>query len=324
LTHLFDQKGNLTKDWGSGFQDASHRADYDPMELNDQSYEAMGFFPEASKDLNIRSKYPWIKLDQIPLPGEELNKVCHEGSKEQTKTDKNCYILLTDDPNKISNYIRRKGGIDLFFTPDFCHEMRRQYLLKNHNRLQQYEIPAPDAAVAETDTKSQSQVTSNDVFNVAVHIRRGDILHPDRWIDQQVFANVARHICQINTNKNEHIRTNIHVFSSGPNRDGNWSIMEQLAQPTTTVDENGNTTTPSTTVTPPICSNVYVHVDEVEFDSWTFMIAADALVISPSTFGYVPSLIRYDNVYYPKKFWHPVLSSFNIFNDIDGNIIRKG
>jgi hypothetical protein len=70
---------------------------------------------------------------------------------------------------------------------------------------------------------------------------------------------------------------------------------------------------------PPACANVFFHLDELEFDSWTFMIAVDALVISPSTFSYVPALIRYDNVYVPKKFWHPRLSSFVLFDD-DGRI----
>jgi hypothetical protein len=313
LTQLFAQKGNLTKDWGSGFQDASHRADYNPMELNDQSYETMGFFPEVSKDQTLRTKHPWIRRDEIPLSIEALNQVCQEGNMVRNKTDKNCYILLSDNPNKISEYIKMKGGIDLFFTPEFSHQMRRQFLLKNEKRLeQQYGI-----TTSKTGDTPQNGATNE--FNVAVHIRRGDILHPDRWIDQHVFANVARHICQTNTVRNENLRTNIHVFSSGPNRDGNWSKMEQLAEP---VPVDGNDNNKNSTI-PSICSNVYVHVDEVEFDSWTFMIAADALVISPSTFGYVPSLIRYDDVYFPRKFWHPVLSSFNIFDDKDGTIISK-
>ena len=73
----------------------------------------------------------------------------------------------------------------------------------------------------------------------------------------------------------------------------------------------------------PVCANVYFHLDEVEFDSWAFMIAADALVMSTSSFSYVPALIRYDNVYYPKNFWHPALSSFTIFDNADGSIVAK-
>lgn len=304
LTNLFAQKGNLTKDWGSGFQDASHREDYDPMQLNDMSYEAMGIFPDVAKDLAIRIAHPWIVRDTIPLPGTELNQLCEEENKKRNIDNKNCYILLSDNPNKISQYIREKGGVDQFFTKTYSEQLRAQFLLKNHRRLQQYGI---------TNT-AENGVT---IFNVAVHIRRGDILNPDRWIDQHVFANVAKHICQTNTNKNPNMQTNIHVFSSGPNRDGNWSIMEQLAQATESDDINNKN------AIPPICSNVYIHLDEIEFDTWTFMIAADALVISPSTFGYVPSLIRYNNVYFPRKFWHPVLSSFIIFDDTDGTIISK-
>ena len=309
LMDLFAQKGNLHKDWGSGFQDASHRSDYNPMELNDQSYETMGFFPEVSKDLNLRSAHPWIRRDQIPLPGKELNDVCQAGNNSNTDNndnmEKECYILLSDDTYKINDFINRNGGIDAFFTSTFSAHTRRQFLLNNHDRLQQYEI------TNQTSRMDTDQDAPYQYFNVAVHIRRGDILHPDRWIDQQVFANVARHICQTNTEKNESILTNIHVFSSGPNRDGNWSMMEGLAD--STGDEIDSTE--------PVCANVYFHLDEVEFDSWTFMISADALVISTSTFSYVPGLIRRDNVYFPKNFWHPALSSFILFDHKDGSIL---
>ena len=273
------------------------------MELNDKSYETMGFFPEVATDLNIRSTYPWIRRNQIPMPGKELHDVCKEG-KKNSNTDNECYILLSEDPYEITKFIIMNGGLNEFFTPDFGQHTRTQFLMKNQDRLLQYEI-ANQTSVSGTDDGASFQY-----FNVAIHIRRGDILHPDRWIDQQVFANVAKHICQTNHDKNESIYTNIHVFSSGPNRDGNWSIMEGLAE-STEPDHD------------PICANVYLHLDEVEFDSWTFMIAADALVISTSTFSYVPGLIRYENVYYPSSFWHPALSSFIVFDRNDGSIVSK-
>jgi hypothetical protein len=323
LTDLFAQKGNLSKDWGNGFQDASHRVDYNPMELNDKSYDTIGFFPEVSKDLNIRSTYPWIRRDQIPQPGKELHDVCKVGNTDaatttttttnnnlNNSTEKECYILLSEDTYVINNYINMNGGIDVFFTSALGEQTRRQFLLKNQHRLQQYEI------ANQTSSFMNQNDTSDDpkYFNVAVHIRRGDILDPNRWIDQEVFANVAKYICQSNTAKNESIYTNIHVFSSGPNRDGNWSIMERLTE--SSGDENNEDSAP-------ICANVYFHFDELEFDSWTYMIAADALVISPSTFSYVPGLIRRDNVYYPNSYWHPALSSFIVFNHTNGNILTK-
>ena len=307
LTMLFAQKGNITQDWGSGFQDANSRPDYNPMELNDKSYEAMGFFPDVTNDPNIRTTYPWIRLDEIPQPGKELNDACEAGNVGRNSTE--CYILLPDDPYKCHSFMNLNGGIDAFITSELGKHMRQQFLLKNHDRLQQYEITNQTSFL---DSSKQGE-SPYQYFNVAVHIRRGDILDPTRWIDQQVYANVAKHICQSNTNQNPNIRTNIHVFSSGPNRDRNWSILESLAE--STGEENDLS---------PVCANVYFHLDELEFDSWAFMIAADALVISLSTFSYVPGLIRYENVYFPRTYWHPPLSSFIVFENMgDGSILAK-
>ena len=78
------------------------------------------------------------------------------------------------------------------------------FLLKNRRRLQQYEIMNQASFFDMIDGKP------NQYFNVAVHIRRGDILDPGRWIDQQVFANVAKYICQTNTIKDKSF---FHEFS---------------------------------------------------------------------------------------------------------------
>lgn len=314
LQHLVELKGNVSKDWGSGFQDVSHRTDYNPMELNDKSYEEIGFFPVVSKTRKIRENYPWIRCDQIPLPGKELHQVCKRNKQRSNRAVNECYILLPDDPFLIIDHMSALGGIDHFFTLQFSKQLRNQFLLKNGHRVQKYETIVNHNYTSTTNEQANTTMLQN-VFNVAIHIRRGDILDPDRWIEQQVFANVAKYICETNNiNTNKTILTNIHVFSSGVNRDGDWSIMERLAQPS----KDG-----SNTIQPPICSNVFIHLDELEFDNWAYFVSADALVISPSTFSYVPALIRRDNVYFPRKFWHPVLSSFTIFNDKNGRILPK-
>ena len=325
LTDLFAQKGNLTKDWGSGFQDVSHRSDYNPMELNDMSYFTIGFFPAVSKDPKLREKHPWIIRNKIPRPGKEMNDICEETNPRGDSTTKDCYILLSDDPYPIIRHMKSFGGIEKFFTPTFTEQLRTQFFYKNRHRLQQYEVisnPNSTAIVNNIDDKAGAVTvtTPHQVFNVAIHIRRGDILDPKRWIDQKVFANVAQHICQTNNNdKTKAIITNIHVFSSGENGDGKWSVMEDLARSSRNNEHQNSSQQQSS----PVCANVYFHLDELEFDSWTFFIAADALVISPSTFSYIPALIRRDNVYFPRKYWHPALSSFTIFDDKDGRIINK-
>ena len=295
LSDLFAQNGDLG---GSGLQDVSHRPNFNPMDVNDKSHETMGFFPEVTNDPNIRSTHPWIKRKVIPQPGSELNDVCEAENRKRNNTEKECYILLSDNPYKITDFMISNGGIEAFLTPDLAQHNHRQFLLKNGDRLRQYEM---------TNHTRRFDATSGAApvpyFHVAVHIRRGDILPSSsrRWIDQQVFANVAKYICQTNTYQSNKIQTVIHVFSSGPNPDGNWSIMESVV---------------------PICAKVYFHLDEVEFDSWTFMIAADALVMSSSTFSYIPALLRPNQVYFPKCFSHPSLSSFTIFDHTNGTIVR--
>jgi hypothetical protein len=302
LEQLFSSKGHVSNDLGSGFRDASHRSDYDPMKLNVESYDTLGFFPSVSQDQSILTKHNWVRTNEIPLSRTELHQLCESHHNTTIDNEKECYLLLPGDPNNIRDYIDQVGGMDRFFTREFSYRIRDQFLAKNSFRLQHYDMMLP----------STNAGKGAEFFNVAVHIRRGDILDPTRWVDQRAFANVARQICQMNTALNPNMRTNIHVFSSGPNRDGNWSMMEELAQPTSATS---NTTATSIRTIPPACANVYFHLDELEFDSWTYMIAADALVISPSTFSYVPALIRYDNVYFPMNFWHPTLSSFTVYDN---------
>lgn len=86
----------------------------------------------------------------------------------------------------------------------------------------------------------------------------------------------------------------IHVFSSGPNRDGNWSAMQGVTD---------------------TCHSVAFHFDEFEFDSWTHFVAADALVISKSSFSLIPALFSVGEVYLPSTYWVKRLSHWNLFDD---------
>jgi hypothetical protein len=344
LQSLVQMGNKIDKAWGTGFQDASHRHDYDPVQLNIDSYSSIGFFPSVSHNNNIRNDYPWIRTKKIPSPGNELNKLCKKAKIKVSSANSNnrisnntiatatatatttltntnnnnnnnnnnkCYILLTDEPKHIRNHIKAHGGMDTFFTPTFCKQLRSQFLQENSHRLQKYETNIT------TTCNDYRDCNTTTYFNVAMHVRRGDILSPDRWTDQSVFAKVGHYICTTNTKLDPNIKTNIHVFSSGPNRDGNWSILENLSQRQSYTNNSSIHNTPE-----PPCAGVYFHLDEIEFDSWTYMVAADALVISKSTFSYVPALIRYWNVYMPNTYWYPSLSSFRIFNDVTGEIIN--
>jgi hypothetical protein len=86
----------------------------------------------------------------------------------------------------------------------------------------------------------------------------------------------------------------IHVYSSGKNRDGGWSVLEK---------ELGNG----------VCHDVKFHLDGVEFDDWTHFVAADALVLSKSTFSYVPALFATGEVYFAQSYWSPPLAHWKTF-----------
>ena len=108
-------------------------------------------------------------------------------------------------------------------------------------------------------------------YNIAVHTRRGDILDKNRWIKQSVFAKVARTICGSKQGSSASSMVDVHIFSSGLNRDGNWTELEQGIGKDT-------------------CRSIQFHLDEYEFDTWAHLVTADALVLSKSAFSYAPVL----------------------------------
>ncbi len=104
-------------------------------------------------------------------------------------------------------------------------------------------------------------------LNIAVHIRRGDIMQMNkkdknfqqRWLDNSYFLNI------ISTIKNK-ISDNIdiHIFSQG--NVANFSDFDEIG-------------------------NVIYHLDEDEYQTFHSMIVADILLVSPSSFSYFAGII---------------------------------
>lgn len=274
LQNNFALGDKIDRGWGGGFQDASHRKGYNPVALNTDAIATMGFFPPIF-NASENKKIVWIEVEHLASPGRgagiELEEVC----RNRTTAD-HCYIQLPDNPHTIQRHMEQNGGPDSFFSPELRKTIRNLFLEKNRHRLQHYR----------DDEKSSS-------YNIAIHVRRGDIVAPTRWINQEVYATVARRICQ------QHRNAHVHVFSSGPNKDGNWNALESVAK-------NGD------------CASVAFHLDELEFDTWAHMVVADALIISKSAFGEIPALLCSGQVYFPHDFWHVKLSNWIIFNSQNG------
>ncbi|GKY94686.1 hypothetical protein MPSEU_000434100 [Mayamaea pseudoterrestris] len=267
LKMLIGLGDKIDTSWGTGFQDASHRKDYDPVELNARIHETMGFFPPISNS-SVR-QYPWIKLTNIPTP-QNMTRACGPNA---TKSG-HCYIKLPDNPHYIQEYMMHNEGCDAYFPPEFRKYMRDSFLRDK---------PGPS-------------FFAKDAYNIAMHVRRGDILDPARWIHQPVYAALARRICK------EHANAMVHVFSSGPNRDGNWSVLEEVSD---------------------VCTNVSFHLNDHEIDAWVHMVSADALIMSKSSFSAIPALICQGDVYFPRDYWHIRLSSFRVFDTNTGDLVAS-
>lgn len=283
LKHYFELGPKL--DWtkeSTGMNDVSNRDNFNPMELNRNLFDVLGFFPKESIPWD---ETLWTPIDKLPSPGGggTLAQICHNQtvndlSRRNTTTENcnvTCRLLMGDLPDPMREYMKQNGGIDAFFTESLREIIRQRYVQKNRHRLKHY---------------------SSQDYNVAMHVRRGDIVNPSRWTTQEVFAKVARRICSSRTQQN----TVIHVFSSGVNRDGGWSELEQVRD---------------------TCKNVTFHMDEFEFDTWAHLTVADELVISKSTFGYVPALISAGKIHAPHDFWHTPLAHWELFRNSDGEKI---
>jgi hypothetical protein len=273
----FELRDKVDKGWGSGLQDANFRPDFDPAKTNEMAYETLNFFPkENTEQLNSTE---WTDVETFPPPGPELNRLCHRSAQPGDGFVR-CRLWLPNLQNKqgeastvvFQNHIQENGGIDAFFTDSFRNACRRHFLEKNQQRLTHFK---------------QKVSKERGLYHVAMHIRRGDILDPNRWIDQSSYATVGREICR------DHPNVVIHVFSSGRNRDGGWTVLEK---------ELGDA-----------CREVVFHLDGVEFDDWAHFVAADALVISKSSYSYVPALFASGDVYFPASFWHLPLAHWKHF-----------
>ncbi len=121
-------------------------------------------------------------------------------------------------------------------------------------------------------------------FNIAVHVRRGDItigqINGDpnllmRWLDNEYFEKVlSQAISRIKTDKEIHI----YLFSQGKKED--FSSFQQFA-------------------------NVHYYLDLNPESSFLSFVYADLLITSKSSFSYKPALLNINGKKIsPKNFWH--------------------
>ena len=151
--------------------------------------------------------------------------------------------------------------------------------------------------------KSDRLIFDSSNYNIAVHVRRGDIVQAPgqnnenltmRWLDTDYYINVlANTVKYIATDRPIHI----YLFSQGKKED----FPEFLTFP-----------------------NMHYCLDMPDKESFAHMCFADALITSRSSFSYKPALLNKGIKICPVDFWHgyPKTSDW-ILTDRDGSFITE-
>jgi len=123
-----------------------------------------------------------------------------------------------------------------------------------------------------------------DCYNIAIHIRRGDIVQNTkaaenqnltmRWLDNGYYSNVLKQVLQkIATNKT----IAVYIFSQGSISD--FKEFEKIEQ-------------------------IHFCLNMKETDTFYHMVMADLLITSKSSFSYKPALLSKGIKVCPANFWH--------------------
>lgn len=121
-----------------------------------------------------------------------------------------------------------------------------------------------------------------DVVNVAVHVRRGDIVEgyanddPQmamRWLDNDYYVNVLKQVTELL----QHTRYKIYIFSQGIPAD--FEEFQQFGE-------------------------VEYCLDMPAIESFLHLVRADVLITSKSSFSYKPALLSDGIRICPRNFWH--------------------
>jgi hypothetical protein len=155
--------------------------------------------------------------------------------------------------------------------------------------------------------KSDHLIYSKDEFNIAIHVRRGDIeigqtnQNPNllmRWQNNSYFQNVLSTV--INNLKTER-PISIYLFSQG--KQSEFDEFEKF-------------------------QNIHYCLEMNAQDSFIHMAYADLLITSKSSFSYKPALLSNGIKVCPRNFWHgyPDLDDWILAEDngsINGNDLEK-
>lgn len=143
----------------------------------------------------------------------------------------------------------------------------------------------------------------SDVLNIAVHVRRGDIVQGahkgdagmmKRWQDTEYFEKVTESVVHAAGDRS----VELHIFSQGKRED--FAGFEKF-------------------------KGIQFHLDMGARESFLHMVMANVLITSKSSFSYKPALLSKGVKVCPRKFWHGYPKTKDwILVDNDGKLENAG
>jgi len=202
--------------------------------------------------------------------------------KTDLKSDKNL--------DMINSIIKSYAGQKIIFSVYLDQSYRNQY-----EEIEYIKSRFESAESREGD----KLIYDKNQINIAVHIRRGDIVSGQttgqqtltkRWLDMDYYENVVSRLTEKIKNKYPEKSYRIYLFSEG-NAD-EYRSFEKYGDVTYCFDMSA-------------------------MDSFLHMVRADYLVLSKSSFSYVPALLSDGVRICPDGFWHgyPDDSKWIVVND---------
>lgn len=179
-----------------------------------------------------------------------------------------------EDINRIQGIISSYKGKNVVFIAEQDQGFKNHYEVMDNLKQKFYSA---------SSRKNDKLLYTNDFFNIAIHVRRGDIVVAEnnknlnlkmRWQNNSYFFNVLQQVtATISTNK----PFKIYLFSQGERSHFNdFEVFE----------------------------NICFCLDTPVQESFLHMVYADLLITSKSSFSYKPALISNGIKICPADFWH--------------------
>jgi hypothetical protein len=215
-----------------------------------------------------------------------------------SKGYKKIKIPLFDEKNnvevsRIKKIIESFKGSKVIFMCEQDQAYKAQYGVQKEIQNKYFNAPI---------RKKDKIVYKPSSLNIALHIRRGDIIQKKqsnnnltiRWLNNDYFFNVLESILKLLKTKKE---IHIYLFSQGKIKD--FIEFKKF-------------------------DNIHFCLDMSAQDSFLHMVYADVLITSKSSFSYKPALLNKGIKVVPKNFWHSYPKSKNwLLADKSGQIINK-